>query len=354
MAWRDIEKELRKKCDNERKPYDAVFELTPLCNFSCSMCYIHLSPAQLDGKQLLSKETWIGFAKQLKSMGAVEIILTGGEAMLHSDFWEIYEALIRMGFLVTLRSNGYLLIEEFAARLKKLPPHLIQITLYGASDETYAKVCGVKDGFSVVTPNIENLLAQKLPVRVTMTMIKDNESDMKALSEWTKERGLFLSSYWMLFNPFENTDRSNAELWAKPDEVEDSECDVELEEVIETPERVNSDWAFSTCKAPHAQVTFTWDGKMTPCTGVPYIWTDPINNSVEDAFLELGRKIDETKKPTECKDCKYINFCFTCPSFFIQPDGSSKVDAQCCRRARYRYKQAVLAEKEKKKNEAEI
>ena len=37
-------------------PLHGMFELTPLCNFSCKMCYVHLTGEQLGGKKVLSPE----------------------------------------------------------------------------------------------------------------------------------------------------------------------------------------------------------------------------------------------------------------------------------------------------------
>ena len=37
-------------------PISGTFELTPLCNLDCKMCYVHLRKEQMRGAQLLSAE----------------------------------------------------------------------------------------------------------------------------------------------------------------------------------------------------------------------------------------------------------------------------------------------------------
>ena len=39
-------------------PISGTFELTPLCNLDCKMCYVHLRKEQMRGAQLLSTEQW--------------------------------------------------------------------------------------------------------------------------------------------------------------------------------------------------------------------------------------------------------------------------------------------------------
>ena len=39
-------------------PICGQFELTPLCNFNCGMCYVHLTPEQLHERDVLSVNEW--------------------------------------------------------------------------------------------------------------------------------------------------------------------------------------------------------------------------------------------------------------------------------------------------------
>ena len=98
-------------------PLSGTFELTPFCNFQCVMCYVRLTKEQAEqqGKMLRAAD-WIAIAKQAKEMGMLNLCLTGGEPFIHPDFWEIYSELNKMGFLITLLSNGYLIDEAVGER----------------------------------------------------------------------------------------------------------------------------------------------------------------------------------------------------------------------------------------------
>ena len=58
------------KASKKRVPLSCAFEITPLCNMSCKMCYVKLDKKQMDsiGKQVTVDE-WLEFAKQAKEMG---------------------------------------------------------------------------------------------------------------------------------------------------------------------------------------------------------------------------------------------------------------------------------------------
>lgn len=98
------------------------------------------------GKSIKTPDFWLELARQAKEQGMLYLLLTGGEPFLYPDFWMLYEELVKMGFVISINSNGSLIDEKIIEKLKKYPPARINITLYGASDETYERLCGIKKG----------------------------------------------------------------------------------------------------------------------------------------------------------------------------------------------------------------
>ena len=68
--------------------------------------------------------------------GMLYLLLTGGEPFLYPDFWNLYEALNRMGFVISINTNGSMIDEAVVERLRERPPMKINLTLYGAKDST--------------------------------------------------------------------------------------------------------------------------------------------------------------------------------------------------------------------------
>ena len=61
-------------------PSTGSFELTPLCNLDCKMCYVHLQDPSVK-ERMLRKEQLIPLIQGAIDDGMMVALLTGGEAM---------------------------------------------------------------------------------------------------------------------------------------------------------------------------------------------------------------------------------------------------------------------------------
>lgn len=111
------------KASMAKIPLSGTFELSPICNFSCRMCYVRKTAKEVreHSRSMMTLEQWVEIAKEAHDAGMLYLLLTGGEPLLWPDFWVLYEQLIRMGFLVSINTNGSLIDEAALERLKKLP-----------------------------------------------------------------------------------------------------------------------------------------------------------------------------------------------------------------------------------------
>ena len=57
-TYSELEDFLKMKAREKGVPVSGQFELTPLCNFNCKMCYVHLMKDQLGTTEILSVEQW--------------------------------------------------------------------------------------------------------------------------------------------------------------------------------------------------------------------------------------------------------------------------------------------------------
>ena len=105
-------------------PLSGTFELSPVCNFSCRMCYVRKTAAEVkaSARPQMTMAQWLRIAQEVREQGMLYLLLTGGEPFLWPDFWPLYEQLCRMGFLISINTNGSLIDEAAIERLKKNPP----------------------------------------------------------------------------------------------------------------------------------------------------------------------------------------------------------------------------------------
>ena len=130
-------------------PLNGTFELTPCCNMSCKMCYVRLTkPEQEAIAPLRTAQEWLELGRAAKDAGMIYLLLTGGEPFLRPDFREIFQGLHKMGFVLSINTNATLIDEDTIQWLKQTAPMRVNVTLYGASNETYGRLCGNPQGFS--------------------------------------------------------------------------------------------------------------------------------------------------------------------------------------------------------------
>ena len=341
MDWSEYIGLLREKKKASGLPLSASFELTPFCNFNCNMCYIHLSPEQAKAQgTLLNTDQWLRIGEETKRLGALGLEITGGEALTRPDFPILYEEYIKLGYLITIRSNGYLIHDEILELLKRYKPRCVSITLYGASNETYRNICGIYDGFSVVTRNTCNMRDAGINLRLSVTLTKDNVDDKKRLIEWANDNGFLLSFYGGLITPIRAAKRSIQHL--KVDNYSNY-CDIETpKRMIQDREKYSS--PFWMCKEYGTGFCISWDGRMTLCNCLPSIWTDSLSQNIGDAYKSLGKLLAEVRRPPECANCPYIDFCCACPALLLSETGNhEQTCGNVCKIAKNRYNRFLQA-----------
>ncbi|MGN1192878.1 MAG: radical SAM protein, partial [Dorea sp.] len=167
----------------KRNPTNGTFELTVRCNLHCKMCMFRHDDKE--NPELMEKELtteqWIDMARQTAEAGTMSLLITGGEPMLRPDFCEIWEGIYKFGFIITLYTNATLVTPKIMETLQKYPPHKIGVTIYGASSETYEKVCGKAEAFQKAIEGMHQLLSLPSGMEFRTTIIKDNYADALAI-----------------------------------------------------------------------------------------------------------------------------------------------------------------------------
>lgn len=326
-------------------PISGTLELTPYCNLNCPMCYVHLDPirAAKQGKHLTGAQ-WLEIVRQAADMGTFMLTITGGEPFLHPDFWEIYEGVIKMGILPILYTNGCLINEQIVERLKAYPPHRMKISIYGASDETYETMCGVKGGFTKLSRAIDLLKEAGIPFFTTSTVVRQNAHDLYAMYKFAYEKQI----------PFEHTfavTGTQRDALADPHASRLASADMQWSlAALEKEMRPATKNPFAFCASYGTSFSITWHGRLSYCTFAtkPYVQlADPID--FPSAWREMIRKTKEIRIPPECDTCEWYMFCKRCPGLLCSESGESdKVDPTFCRQAEemYRIYQKLKAEAE--------
>ena len=195
-------KYLEQQAYAEKIPLKGTFELTARCNFNCNMCYVHLTEQQIKSIGCeLSNEQWLEIARQARDAGMLYLTLTGGEVFARPGFRELYQKLHDMGFLIYINSNGTMIDEETVQWLKQQSPVRVNITLYGASRETYRRICGHADGYDRAMHAIHLLQDAGIPVVSNASMIPENACDLEKIMSVGKELNINTRVATYMFPP---------------------------------------------------------------------------------------------------------------------------------------------------------
>ena len=117
VEYQDFSLKLHNKAVTAEKriPINATIDVTHRCNNRCVHCYCSL-PVN-DEKAIseeLSTEEIEKLFDELRDMGCLWLLITGGEPLLRPDFRDIYLSAKRHGFIITVFTNGTLIDEGIA------------------------------------------------------------------------------------------------------------------------------------------------------------------------------------------------------------------------------------------------
>ena len=129
----------------DRHAVDCLFEITPTCNLRCHFCYVALDPYK---GPYLSTEQTCRIIDTIERAGVLFLTFTGGEIFSRRDFPEIYRHASRSGMLVTLYTNATMMTPALADLLREVPPHAVEVSIYGADADHYEGVTGIKGSFA--------------------------------------------------------------------------------------------------------------------------------------------------------------------------------------------------------------
>lgn len=353
------------KASRLRIPLSGTFELSPVCNFSCRMCYVRKSREEVQSspRKQMTLDDWRTVAREAGKAGMLEVLLTGGEPLLWPDFWTLYEELVDLGFLVSINTNGSLIDEAAIRRFRQRPPRKISITLYGAGDETYKRLCGVSGVFSKVDGAIRGLADAGVAVRLNCSLTPENADDLDWIVDYAARYKIPLSVATYMFPPVRRditqigvnerfTPEESARYmmrYLRRNRGEEryqkylrSILDGSAEPLGLEPDCVDPADGRIRCRAGKASFWVTWDGWLQPCGmmtqpiidlkkyGFPEAW--PLLNA-ETAAVQLSGLCDKCPSRDVCRPCAAVAWAET-GSFSRIPTYRCLAAQQMCRIAR--------------------
>lgn len=118
-------------------PLFIAWQLNSACNLNCLHCCEEAGHSMPDE---LTKEEIINFCKQIVELRVPYVAISGGEPLLHPDFFKLSEFLRSHGVSLKVETNGLLIDREVANRFAELGFRSVQVSVDGATPQAFERL----------------------------------------------------------------------------------------------------------------------------------------------------------------------------------------------------------------------
>ena len=282
---------------------------------------------------------------EITEAGCLYLLISGGEPFLRKDFTEIYRHAKTNGLLVTVFTNGTIITADILELFRELPPHAVEITLYGATAPTYEKITGIKGSYVKCLNGIRQLLAHNINVKLKTVLMTLNCHEFFDIENLAKEFGVKFRFDAAIFPRFDG-DKTPLGLRVSPGdaigkELSDDERLLQWKNYFKKYQGLPVSDTLYICGAGITNFHIDPYGNLRSCLMTNW----PSYNLSKGNFLrgwrEVIPRIREKKAGADstCSQCEKRMLCGFCPAFFRLENGAEdKYSDYLCKMGQYRFK----------------
>jgi len=295
-------------------PSYVTFQVTDVCNYSCSHCY-----QEHVGHNELTTDEVLDILEQLAEAGVLFLTFMGGEFFMRRDGDQILQKAHDLGFAIKVLSTGHHITEKRADFLATIRPLQIDISIYGSKPAIHEHVTRQDGSWKRSTDAIQRLVKRKIPVVLKTPVMQSNVADLKAIAEMADSLGAQFT-----FDPkitaIEDGDLKTTRLRMSQEDMADFYGDTmapfieqgfsnahkeDLRPLEETP-----------CRAGKDVCAINPQGEVWPCNSLPM----PVGDLRKQTFAsiwttsEVLTEVRGLKWATiqECNKCPVRSYCTRC------------------------------------------
>lgn len=283
------------------------------CNCRCIMCDIWKAN---HNKREISIDVLSANADAFRKLGVREVVLSGGEALMHSNLWNFCQVLRERNIRITLLSTG-LLLKKYA---DEVVSHINEVIVsLDGSEEVHDRIRNIPNAYSKLSEGVKELRLRRPGIRITGRCVlqRSNYTDFENIVKAAKTIGLDQISF--LGADVSSQAFNHLDGWAgdqlhrvalSPDETHEFERiirdsfdhlrqEYRSKFIAESPSRMNrilqyykavnglGDYPPTVCNAPWVSAVIESDGSVAPC-----FFHKPYGNINETGFEGIINSID--------------------------------------------------------------
>ena len=321
MQLLDFDTAKRNEWVKNRKPFSVLFELTPRCNMHCVHCYLqnHHTSEQLSFQEIIE------IIDILYHKGILFLTFTGGEILTRTDFLSIYLYAKRKGFLVELFTNGVLFTDEIISVLGEYPPLLVDVSIYGASDNIYEKITGMKGTLECVIGNCKKIKDAGVRVSLKSPIMNDTLPELLDMKKIAEDIGIPFVCTFEICNTIDKSDKPKEYQAALADSIKyefnDYYDQIDRGERLAAQynsakinELLKNEYVYS-CNVALNSFVIDFQGNMCPCMKLRHRGVKLLSNNYDEIWEGFSVYSNMIASDSYvCKTCEAQYYCDVCPA----------------------------------------
>lgn len=196
---------------SERRPV-VVWNATRRCNLFCVHCYSDSENKTYPGE--LSTDEAKAMLADLARFGVPAVLLSGGEPLMRRDLFELARFAKDLPLRLTLSTNGTLIDERMASRIKEVGFSYVGISLDGIG-WTNDQFRGMEGAFERAVKGIRNCMAVGQKVGLRLTLTRWNVQDLESIFDLIEGEGIQRACFYHLVYTGRGSEMQNDDLTAR-------------------------------------------------------------------------------------------------------------------------------------------
>ena len=311
--------------------------ITDDCDQRCKHCYIF---SEENDKPILTmsyediEKVFLNCIRMCKKVDRIPYFsITGGDPILHPDFWKILKLMkdnhVRFGIL----GNPFHLNDENCKKLREYGCEFYQLSIDGLKDtHDYFR----KEGsFNTTLEKIACLKKAGIHANIMTTVSKTNIDEIPEIIDEVVEHeaDLFSFARYCPTNLEKSSQMSADEYhellekcWKKFEEHKESKTNFNLKDhlwtlflyekgIFNIPENLEDDVIYDGCNCGNSHLTILPSADVYACRRMDSVVGNALNEELYDIFF--GEQMDEYRqydKFEKCSKCELLRFCRGCPA----------------------------------------
>ncbi len=304
------------------KRFVLQWHLGEACNLKCLHCYQeNHKPVQLKYDDLEKiYNQFKELLKELKMKGHINI--TGGEPLCNPYFFKILELIKEdsENISFSILTNGTLLTEEIARKIKKYNPYYVQVSLEGGKKTNdYIRGNGT---YKKIAEGIKNLKKNDIFTSISFTATNLNYKEFPKVVKYARKYNV--DNVWSdRYIPL--GDVNDKDLTLNYDQTREY-LNIMNNERNKLKKKKNNTTTISMYRALQFQMTNEFEygctagdtlltvmenGDLVPCRRMPIVIGNLLENNMYKLYKNnsILKELRLKKIPDDCKDCEHSEMC---------------------------------------------